>query len=57
VGFGLNPRLGTILGIVVGAASAVFFLWILRKLPPEEDKPAVTGRPTDAERSADSLAC
>ena len=57
VGFGLNPRLGTILGIVVGATSAVFFLWILPRLPPEEDKPAVTGRPTDAERSADSLAC
>jgi carbon starvation protein CstA len=57
VGFGINPRLGTILGIVVGAASAAFFLWMLPKLAPEEDKPAVTVRATDAERSAGSLAC
>jgi carbon starvation protein CstA len=57
VGFGLNQRLGTTLGIVIGAASAAYFLWMLPKLTPEEDKPAVTGRPTDAERSSDSLAC
>ncbi|NLX98756.1 MAG: carbon starvation protein A [Rhodopirellula sp.] len=57
VGFGLNPRLGTIIGIVAGVASAAYFLWMLPRLAPEEDKPAITGRPTDAERSADSLAC
>ena len=57
VGFGLDPRWGTILGLVVGVASAAFFLWMLPRLEPEEDKPAVTGRPTEAERSADSLAC
>jgi len=57
VGFGLNPRLGTILGLVAGVASAVFFLWMLPKLEPEDDKPAVTGQPTEAERAGDSLAC
>ncbi|NMC34167.1 MAG: carbon starvation protein A, partial [Veillonellaceae bacterium] len=57
VGFGLNPRLGTILGLVAGVASAVFFLWMLPKLEPEEDKPAMTGQPTEAERSGESLAC
>jgi carbon starvation protein CstA len=57
VGFRLNPQLGTILGIVAGVASAAFFLWMLPKLPPEEDQPAVTAHPTDAERSSDSLAC
>lgn len=57
VGFGLNPRLGTILGLVAGVASAVFFVWMLPKLEPEEDKPAVTGQPTEAERAGDSLAC
>ena len=57
VGFGLNPQLGTILGIVAGVASAAFFLWRLPKLEPEEDKPAITARPTDAERPSDSLAC
>jgi carbon starvation protein CstA len=57
VGFGLDPRLGTMLGIVVGTASAALFLWRLPTLPPEDDQPAVAGRPTDAERSADSLAC
>jgi carbon starvation protein CstA len=57
VGFGLNPRLGTILGIVVGVASALFFLAMRPRLEPEEDKPAMTGQPTEAERSGDSLAC
>jgi len=57
VGFGLNPRLGTILGLVAGAASAAFFVWILPNLEPEEDKPAINGQPTEAERSAESLAC
>jgi carbon starvation protein CstA len=57
VGFGIDPRWGTILGIVVGVVSAAFFLWMRPRLAPEEDKPAVDGRPTEAERSADSLAC
>ena len=57
VGFGLNPRLGTILGLVAGVASAAFFLVMLPRLESEEDQPAVTGRPTEAERSGDSLAC
>jgi carbon starvation protein CstA len=57
VGLGLNPRLGTILGLVAGVASAVFFLGMLPKLEPEEDKPAVNGQPTEAERAGDSLAC
>lgn len=57
VGFGINHRLGTTLGIVAGLVSAAFFLWRLPRLEPEEDKPAVSGQPTEAERSADSLAC
>ncbi len=57
VGFGLDPRWGTSFGIVAGVASAAFFLWMLPRLPPEEDKPAITAHPTEAERSADSLAC
>jgi len=57
MGFGLNSRWGTILGVIVGAASAAFFLWRLPRFEPEEDKPAIIARPTDAERSSDSLAC
>ncbi len=57
VGFGLNPQLGTILGLVAGVASAAFFLAMLPRLEPEEDKPAITGQPTEAERTGDSLAC
>ena len=57
VGFGIDPGLGTILGIVAGVAAAAFFLWMLPRLKPEEDKPAITGQPTEVERSADSLAC
>jgi carbon starvation protein CstA len=57
VGFGIDPRWGTILGIVGGVASAVFFLWKLPRLVPEEDKPAISAHPTDVERSTDSLAC
>jgi carbon starvation protein CstA len=57
VGFGIDPRWSTILGIVVGIASALFFLWMLPRLVPEEDKPSVIAHPTDVERSVDSLAC
>jgi carbon starvation protein CstA len=57
VGFGLDPRLGTVLGISAGAAAAAFFLGMLPRLAPELDKPAFAAQPTDAERSADSLAC
>jgi carbon starvation protein CstA len=57
VGFGIDPRLGTLLGIAFGVASAVVFLWMLPRLAPEEDKPAVAAHPTDLERSVDSLAC
>jgi hypothetical protein len=49
--------LGTILGLLVGVAFAVFFLGMLPKLEPEEDQPAVTGQPTEAKRAGDSLAC
>jgi hypothetical protein len=57
VGFGLNQGLGAALGVVVGLMAAAFFLGMLPRLEPEEDKPAVTGHPTDAERTAESLAC
>lgn len=57
VGFGLDQRTGVILGIVAGVAAAVTFLIKLRTLEPEEDKPSVPPHPTEAERTADSLAC
>jgi carbon starvation protein CstA len=57
VGFNLEPHLGTILGIVAGVVSAASFLWALPRLAPEEDKPVIAARPTEAERAADSLAC
>ena len=57
VGFALDPQTGTILGVAAGVLSAGCFLGMLPMLTPEEDKPAVTGNPTDAERSVDSLAC
>ena len=43
VGFGLNPRWGTILGLVAGVASAALFLCVLPKLAREENKPPLTG--------------
>jgi carbon starvation protein CstA len=57
VGFGLEPRVGTILGVAIGAVCAAFFLWRRSKLAPEEDKPAMVAQPTETERSTDSLAC
>jgi carbon starvation protein CstA len=42
VGFGLDSRWGTILGIATGLAAAAWFLWMLPKLKPEEDKPAIS---------------
>jgi hypothetical protein len=33
------------------------FLAMLPRLEPEEDKPAITGQPTEAKRTGDSLAC
>ncbi|MHB8866167.1 MAG: carbon starvation CstA family protein [Pirellulaceae bacterium] len=57
VGLGLRPAWGTALGIVVGLLAALCFLWMLPTLPREEDRPAMTAQPTEAERSADSLAC
>jgi len=57
VGFGLDPQLGTTLGIGFGVVSAAVFLAMLPRLRPEEDKPTVVAQPTDAERVSDSLAC
>jgi carbon starvation protein CstA len=57
VGFGLDPTLGTILGLVIGAVAAGAFLMVRPKLLPEEDEPAVSPHPSEAERSGDSLAC
>lgn len=57
IGFRLEYRLGTGLGVAIGVAFAGLFLWKLPNLPREEDKPAVPGQPTEAERTADSLAC
>ncbi|MGB9625929.1 MAG: hypothetical protein ACPMAQ_13825, partial [Phycisphaerae bacterium] len=57
VGFRMSPRSGTVLGILAGAACAAAFFRALPRLAPEEDKPALVARPTEAERAADSLAC
>lgn len=57
VGFGLSQRVGAGLGITAGVAAGAVFLWMLPRLEPEEDKPAIVGRATDAERSTDCLAC
>jgi carbon starvation protein CstA len=57
VGFGLDPTLGTILGVVCGIAVAGWFLLLRTRMPREEDQPAVSAHPTTAERSGDSLAC
>ncbi len=57
VGFGLSPALGTVLGLLIGMATAVWFLARLRKLSAEPDAMIITPRPSEAERSTDSLAC
>ncbi len=57
VGFGLKPVWGTWLGLIIGGATAAWFLIRLPKMPHEPDEPAITPRPTEAERSTDSLAC
>ena len=57
VGFGLDPTLGTILGLVIGLAFAGWFLLKLPKMEREEDTPSVPAGSLDTERSADSLAC
>jgi carbon starvation protein CstA len=57
VGFGLDSTLGTILGLLIGLAAAGWFLVMLPKMPPEEDEPSVSARPSEAERRGDSLAC
>jgi len=56
IGFRLGQPLSTVLGILIGLVIAVIFLLTLPKLPPDEDKPLVASRPTDAERTAGSLA-
>lgn len=57
VGFGLNPQLGTAIGLLIGIAAGVTFLVVRPRLSPEKDESAVAARPTEIERSADSLAC
>jgi carbon starvation protein CstA len=57
VGFGLEPRLSTVLGLVIGLLAAIWFLVKLRHLKPEDDTPAVAAQPLETERAGDSLAC
>jgi hypothetical protein len=57
VGFGLDPTLGTLLGVAIGIAVASWFLLRLSKMVPEKDEPAVSSQPNEAERTGDSLAC
>jgi len=57
VGFGINIKLGTILGILSALAAAAFFIYMLPRLTPENDGATVAARPNEAEKAADSLAC
>lgn len=57
VGFGLSQSVGTYLGLGAGVLAGLVFLVMLPRLEPESDEPAVDSRPTDAERTSDSLAC
>jgi len=57
IGLGLNPRLGTTIGILIGTAAAITFMIVRPRLTRETVHPAIPPRPTEAERSADSIAC
>ncbi|MDH7503349.1 MAG: carbon starvation CstA family protein [Verrucomicrobiota bacterium] len=57
IGLGLNPQIGTPAGILIGMAAATAFLVLRPRLTRETDQPAILPRPTEAERSADSVAC
>ena len=54
---GLNPTLGTAIGLGLGAAALGAFLLALPRLAPEEDAPAAHVALTAAEKEADNLAC
>ncbi len=56
IGFGLDPQLGTVLGITIGLLIAGGFLIVRPKLPPDVDKPMVAPQVSEAERTAGSLA-
>ena len=57
VGLGLPHRTGTILGLAVALIALGWFLAARPRLALEPDEPALEGRPTEAERAGDSLAC
>jgi len=50
---GLDPTLGTIIGLVLGAAALGAFLWIRPKLSPEDDRPADLKAPREAKKQAE----
>ncbi len=56
IGFGLDHQLSTVLGIAAGVVTAVIFLVVRPKLPPDEDQPMVAAEVSEAERSAGSIA-
>ncbi|MDZ7616812.1 MAG: carbon starvation CstA family protein [Patescibacteria group bacterium] len=55
-GFGLSQTQGTILGSLVGLASAVAFLLVRPNLPPDEDRPMTPTTLSEGERASDSIA-
>ena len=56
IGLGLDPSLGTALGVIAGLIAAGIFLFVRPKLTPDEDRPMVATNLSEAERAADSIA-
>jgi len=55
-GLGLSNMVGTVIGLVIGAAALGLFLYLLPRMEREPDMPTVDEGPTEAERESDSLA-
>jgi len=54
---GLPTWLGTAIGACLAAAACAWFFWKLRRLPPEDSRPALEVRPAGYEKEVEKLAC
>jgi hypothetical protein len=54
---GLDQTLGTAIGLTLGAAALGLFLWRLRGMGADDERPQLAPKPTEAERQSDNLAC